>query len=63
MKLFFLFITAVFVLLATNPSESTDNIINSDNENACCNKNKCNEKEKLTEQDDFILFQLSPFHI
>jgi hypothetical protein len=63
MKLFFLLITAVFVLLATNPSESTEKTINSGNENACCNKNKCCEKEKQTEQDDFILFQLSPFHI
>ena len=63
MKVFFLFVIAVIILLATNPAESTDSSVNSNNEPACCHKNKCGQKETSTEPDDFIPFQLSPFHI
>jgi hypothetical protein len=63
MKIFFLFAIAVIILLATNPSESTDSSVNSNSEPACCHKNKCSQKETSTEPDDFIPFQLSPVHI
>lgn len=58
MKLFFLFIAAVLILIAANPSEYATTPGEKENLQPCCNQNKCSEKENPVEPDAFSLFSI-----
>jgi len=54
MKIFLLFATAVFILVATTSSRTAGSSLKKENQPTCCNKKKCIETKSA---------ELSPLHL
>lgn len=63
MKMLFLFVLAVTILVAADPSGSSPGAEKKTNNSFGCSKKKCQNEKSQHEQDDNIELLISPFHI